>query len=234
MRIVGLTGGISSGKSTVSNLFKAHGIPVVDADIVARDALKKGTGGWKKVVEAFGNDILQPNGEVDRPKLGRIVFSNMDKRQLLNRLLAPYISSGILQEILKLWLKGYKVIILDVPLLFEAKMNKWTKPIIVVWVDHETQLKRLIARDKITDEEANNKISAQMSLDSKRSKADIVIDNSGSLEDLNEQFQSVLRVVTRPLTWSEFMLSRQGAFSALAFVILGVFVAKRVSKCDGL
>ncbi|KAL2939878.1 Dephospho-CoA kinase [Bienertia sinuspersici] len=234
MRIVGLTGGIASGKSTVSNLFKAHDIPIVDADVVARDALKKGTGGWKKAVEAFGDEILQPDGEVDRPKLGRIVFSNPDKRQLLNRLLAPYISSGIIQEILKLWLKGHKVIVLDVPLLFEAKMDKWTKPIIVVWVDHETQLKRLLSRDGITEEEANNKINAQMPLDSKRSKADIVIDNTGSLDDLNEQFQKILRVVTRPLTWSEFMLSRQGALSALAFVIFGVFLAKKLSKCDGL
>lgn len=234
MRIVGLTGGIASGKSTVSKLFKAHGIPIVDADVIARDVLKKGTGGWKKVLEAFGDDILQPNGEVDRPKLGRIVFSDPDKRQLLNRLLAPYISSGILQEIVKLWLKGYKVIILDVPLLFEAKMDKWTKPIIVVWVDREKQLERLLARDRITDEEANNKINAQMPLDSKRSKADIVIDNTGSLEDLNVQFQNVLHMVNQPLTWSEFMLSRQGAFSALAFVVLGVIVAKGMSKCDGL
>lgn len=184
------------------------------------------------MVEAFGDEILQPDGEVDRPKFGRIVFANPDKRQLLNRLLAPYISSGILKEILKLWLKGYKVIVLDVPLLFEAKMDKWTKPVVVVWVDNETQLKRLIARDGITDEEANNKINAQMPLDSKRSKADIVIDNTGSLEDLHEQFEKVLRVVTRPLTWSEFMLSRQGALSTLAAVILGVLVAKKGSNCN--
>uniref|UniRef100_A0A803NHJ0 Dephospho-CoA kinase n=1 Tax=Cannabis sativa TaxID=3483 RepID=A0A803NHJ0_CANSA len=85
MRLVGLTGGISSGKSTVSTLFKAHGIPVVDADVVARDVLKKGTGGWKKVVSAFGEEILQPDGEVDRPRLGQIVFSDSGKRQLLNR-----------------------------------------------------------------------------------------------------------------------------------------------------
>ncbi|XP_074316411.1 dephospho-CoA kinase-like [Silene latifolia] len=234
MRIVGLTGGISSGKSTVSNLFKAHSIPVVDADIVARDALKKGTGGWKQVVKAFGDEILQPDGEVDRPKLGRKVFSDPEKRQLLNRLLAPYISRGIVKEIVKLWLKGHKVIVLDIPLLFEAKMDKWTNPIVVVWVDSETQLKRLVARDRITEEEALNKINAQMPLDSKRSKADIVIDNTGSPDDLNEQFQNVVRVVARPLAWSEFMLSRKGAFSALAFIVLGILIAKRISKCDGL
>ncbi|XP_061985147.1 dephospho-CoA kinase-like [Populus nigra] len=228
MRIVGLTGGISSGKSTVSNLFKSHGIPVVDADIVARDVLRKGTGGYKGVVAAFGEDILQANGEVDRPKLGQIVFSDPGKRQLLNRLLAPYISSGIFWEILSLWLKGYKVIVLDIPLLFEAKMDKWTKPITVVWVDTETQLQRLMARDRINEEDARNRINAQMSLDLKRSQANIVIDNSGSLEDLEEQFQKVLVQVTRPLTWTEFWLSRQGAFSALVFTVIGVVAGKNV------
>ncbi|GAB2289716.1 hypothetical protein Dimus_024024 [Dionaea muscipula] len=218
MRIVGLTGGIASGKSTVSNLFKANGIPVVDADLVAREVLKKGTGGWKKVAGAFGEDILLPNGEVDRPKLGLIVFSDPTKRQLLNRLLAPYISSAIFLEVMKLWLKGYKVIVLDIPLLFEAKMDRWTKPIIVVWVDRETQLRRLKARDKAEEDESNNKINAQMPLDLKRDKADIVINNSGTLDDLNQQFHKVLLLVTRPLTWREFMLSRKGVSSVLTLV----------------
>ncbi|OIW17417.1 hypothetical protein TanjilG_22529 [Lupinus angustifolius] len=246
MRIVGLTGGISSGKSTVSNLFKSHGIPIVDADIVARvpllpfhfpfcvclclfgililnwDALKKGSGGWKKVVAAFGEEILLDNGEVNRPKLGQIVFSDPDKRQFLNRLLAPYISSGIFWEILKLWLKGYKVIVLDVPLLFEAKMNKFTKPIVVVWVDPEQQIQRLMARDKSSEEDARNRINAQMPLDVKRSKADIVIDNTGSLDDLNQHFQKVLLEVSKPLTWTEFLLSRQGALIILTSVTSGV------------
>ncbi|WZZ50599.1 hypothetical protein YC2023_050706 [Brassica napus] len=108
MRIVGLTGGIASGKSTVSNLFKASGIPVVDADVVARtffsrffitfvslNVLKKGSGGWKRVVAAFGEEILLPSREVDRPKLGHMVFSSHSKRQLLNKLMAPYISTGV-------------------------------------------------------------------------------------------------------------------------------------------
>ncbi|XAR61312.1 Dephospho-CoA kinase [Bertholletia excelsa] len=228
MRIVGLTGGIASGKSTVSNLFKAHGIPVVDADLVARDVLKKGTGGWKKVVAAFGEDILQENGEVDRPKLGSIVFSDPDKRHLLNRLLAPYISSGILWEIMKLWMKGHKVIVLDIPLLFEAKMDKWTKPIIVVWIDPETQLQRLMARDRTSAEEAENRIQAQMPLDLKKTKADIVIDNTGSLEELNERFQKVLARVSKPLTWTEFALCRQGALVAFISVFVGVVICRKM------
>lgn len=228
MRIIGLTGGIASGKSTVSNLFKANGIPVVDADLIARDSLRKGTVGWKKVVAAFGEEILQPSGEVDRVKLGQIVFSDPGKRQLLNRLLAPHISSGIFLEIFKLWVKGSKVIVLDVPLLFEAKMDKWTKPVIVVWVDPETQLERLMARDKSNKEDASNRINAQMSLDLKRNKADIVIDNSGSIEDLNEEFKRVLLQVTRPLNWTEFWLTRQGAISALTSVIVVVLACKKI------
>ena len=101
-------------------------------------------------------------------------------------------------------------------------------PIVVVWVDTETQLQRLMARDRINEEDARNRINAQMSLDLKRSQANIVIDNSGSLEDLEEEFQKVLVQVTRPLTWTEFWLSRQGAFSALVSIIIGVVVGKNV------
>ncbi|CAM8952504.1 unnamed protein product [Rhodiola kirilowii] len=224
MRLVGLTGGIASGKSTVSNLFKANGIPVVDADFIARDVLKRGTAGWKKVVKVFGTDILQADGEVDRLRLGQIVFSDPSKRQLLNRLLAPHISMGIFFEIAKLWLKGWKVIVLDIPLLFEAKLDRWTKPIIVVWVDPNTQLNRLMARDSSSENDARNRINAQMSLDLKREKADIVINNTGSLDDLNEEFRKVLFEVTKPLTWSEFALSRNGTLFALVSVVVGLLM----------
>ncbi|XP_075507199.1 dephospho-CoA kinase-like isoform X1 [Primulina tabacum] len=230
MRIVGLTGGIGSGKSTVSNLFKAHGIPIVDADVVARNVLKKGTGGWRKVVAAFGDEILLPDGEVDRPKLGQIVFNNPDMRQLLNRLLAPHISFGIFLEVFKLWLRGCKIIVLDVPLLFEAKMDKWTNPIIVVWVDSETQLRRLMGRDGTTVEEASSRIGSQMSLDLKKTKADIVIDNTKSLEQLNDNFREVLMEVKKPLTWTEFGLSRDGAIVAFVSFLFGVIICRKAFK----
>lgn len=119
-------------------------------------------------------------------------------------------------------MKGYKVIVLDVPLLFEAKMDRFTKPVIVVWVDPETQIQRLLARDKSSEEDARNRINAQMSLDVKRGKANIVIDNTGSLDDLNQQFQKVFVEVTRPLTWTEFLRSRQGVFAILASFTSGV------------
>ncbi|VFQ84956.1 unnamed protein product [Cuscuta campestris] len=226
MRIVGLTGGIASGKSTVSNFFKSHGIPVVDADIVARSVLKKGTVGWEKVVATFGEDVLRTNGEVDRAKLGQIAFSDPAKRQLLNRLLAPYISRGIFTEVLKLWLKGCKTVVLDVPLLFEAKMDKWTKPVVVVWVDRETQLQRLMKRDGSTQEDAKSRISSQMSLDVKKEKANIVIDNRGTLDTLEVQFGSVLIQITKPLTWTEYALTRQGAILGLVCIFVGIFICR--------
>lgn len=131
-------------------------------------------------------------------------------------------------------MRGFKVIVLDIPLLFEAKMDKWTNPIIVVWVDPETQLRRLMARDRTSEEEAQNRINAQMSLDLKMTKADLVIDNTGSLEDLNEQFKKVIFEVTKPLTWTEFGLSRQGALSAFVSVIVGVLIFRKISSGNGL
>lgn len=148
--------------------------------------------------------------------------------------MAPYISSGIFWEVVKLWSKGYKVIVLDVPLLFEAKIDKFTKPIIVVWVDPETQIQRLLARDNSSEEDGRNRVNAQMPLDVKRSKADIVIDNTGSLDDLNEQFQNVLVRVTGPLTWYEFWRSRQGVSIILASLTSGVVLCMKVFNDNSL
>ncbi|GJN05275.1 hypothetical protein PR202_ga22890 [Eleusine coracana subsp. coracana] len=227
MRLVGLTGGIASGKSTVSNLFKDAGVPVVDADVVARDVVWKGTEGWKKIVKAFGIDILLESGEIDRARLGQIVFSDPGKRQLLNRLLAPHISSGILWEIAKLWMKRCKVIILDIPLLFETKMDRWTNPVIVVWVNPEVQIARLMSRDGCSEEQGNNRINAQLALDWKKSEADVVIDNSGTLDETKEQLQEVLSKVCEPLTWKERLRSRDGLFSIILCTAVGVLLAQK-------
>lgn len=125
---------------------------------------------------------------------------------------------------MKLWVKGCKVIVLDIPLLFEAKMDRRTKPIIVAWVDPETQLRRLMARDGISEEEARNKIEAQTSLDWKKTKADIVIDNSGSIEDTKTQFQKVLKQVTASLSWKEFAFSRESLALALVSVLIAYWM----------
>ncbi|CAM0879459.1 unnamed protein product [Alopecurus aequalis] len=227
MRLVGLTGGIASGKSTVSSLFMSAGVPVVDADIVARNVVHKGTGGWKKIAKAFGDDILLENGEIDRARLGQMVFSDPVKREILNRLLAPHISFGIFWEILKLWMNGHTVIIADIPLLFETKMDRLTDPVIVLWMDPKIQIERLMSRDGCSEEQAQNRINAQLALDWKKSEADIVIDNSGSLDDMKEQFQEVLKQVAGPLTWKERMMSRDGLVSIVLCTTAGVLLAQK-------
>ncbi|EEC70632.1 hypothetical protein OsI_01896 [Oryza sativa Indica Group] len=225
MRLVGLTGGIASGKSTISNLFKASGIPVVDADIVARNVVQKGTGGWKKIVEAFGNDVLLENGEIDRARLGQIVFSDPEKRQVLNR-----VSEHILFESItgypSLFSVGWithsyldaSVIVLDIPLLFETKMDQWTHLLLLCGCNATTQIERLMSRDGCSEEQARNRINAQLALDWKKSQADIVIDNSGTLDETKEKFQEVLRNVSEPLTWKERLRSRDGLFSVVGFL----------------
>ena len=142
-------------------------------------------------------------------------------------LLAPHISSGIFWETAKLWVKGCKVIVLDIPLLFETKMDRWTNPVIVVWVNPETQIERLMSRDGCSEEQAQNRINAQLALDWKKSEADIVIDNSGSLDDTKQQFQEVLRKVSEPLTWKERLRSRDGLISVVMCTVVGVLLAQK-------
>jgi dephospho-CoA kinase len=124
-------------------------------------------------------------------------------------------------------MKGSKVIVLDIPLLFETKMDRWTHPVIVVWADPQIQIERLISRDGCSEEQAQNRINAQLALDWKKSEADIVINNSGSLDDTKEQFQEVLRKVTGPLTWRERLRSRDSLFTVVVCTAVGVLLAQK-------
>ncbi|KAL2645382.1 hypothetical protein R1flu_012969 [Riccia fluitans] len=220
MRIVGLTGGIASGKSTVSKELHNRGIPIVDADKIAHDVLKKGTRGWKRVVEIFGREILLESGEVNRARLGEIVFADPAKRKQLNKALEPFIAFGIFWEIFKYWLYGTHVIVLDIPLLYEAKMDWISKPVVVVWLDRETQEARLLRRDHLPEEQARNRINSQLPLDIKRDKADIIIDNSGTLENTQAQVDNLYTTITAPLSLKEFLLSRTGILTSFTGVVI--------------
>lgn len=156
-----------------------------------------------------------------------VVYRFVDNLLVIFSLLAPHISYSIVWEIAKLWMKGCKVIILDIPLLFETKMDRWTNPIIVLWVDPKVQIERLISRDGCSEEQAQNRINAQLALDWKKSEADIVIDNSGSLDDTKQQFQEVLMKVSEPLTWKERLRSRDGLISVVVFTAVGVLLAQK-------
>uniref|UniRef100_A0A0N4ZFF1 Dephospho-CoA kinase domain-containing protein n=1 Tax=Parastrongyloides trichosuri TaxID=131310 RepID=A0A0N4ZFF1_PARTI len=187
MYLVGLTGGIGTGKSTVSGRLRSHNIPVIDADVIARDIVKKGTDVHKRLREVFDSEYFDENsGELIREKMAEYVFRDINARKLLNSITHPAIRRRIIIEILKGFFCGHQFIVLDIPLLFESGMDKFVQKIVVVTCDGEIQVNRLMKRDNIPRSEAANKINAQMPLNMKVERANFIIDNNGSVEDTLE------------------------------------------------
>ena len=151
MQVIGLTGGIASGKSTVSNILKKAGAVIIDADRIARDVVKKGLPAYQEIRDTFGDNVLSPDGEIDRSVLGDIIFNDPQKKQLLNRIVHPYVSKETnfqLKHIEKT--HPNTIVILDIPLLMEAQMHRDLSDVIVVYVPEHTQIKRLMRRDGIS------------------------------------------------------------------------------------
>ncbi|UFT98000.1 dephospho-CoA kinase [Radiobacillus kanasensis] len=190
---IGLTGGIASGKSTVSNMLKEKGIPVVDADIIARQVVEPGEEAYNQVVEAFGSEILQQNKSLDRKKLGSIVFQDEDKRSVLNSIVHPAVRKRMLAEKEEYLIKGNRAVVLDIPLLYESKLTELVDKVMVVYVNEETQLKRLKERNQLTEEEAMQRIQAQLPLKQKVEWADAVIHNNGSIQETKEQVEELVK-----------------------------------------
>ncbi|MBC1371128.1 dephospho-CoA kinase [Listeria booriae] len=191
--IIGLTGGIASGKSTVSQMLQDAGYPVVDADIAAREVVKKGSLGAQQIKEAFGAGVFQADGELDRPKLGNIIFHDVKKRETLNAIVHPLVKKWMLAEQERHIANGAKTIILDIPLLFESQLEDMVQQIIVVSVDENTQLSRLMERNKLTKTEAEARMASQMPLHEKARRADVVIDNAGSLAETKQQVEALVQ-----------------------------------------
>lgn len=190
--VIGLTGGIASGKSTVSTMLKEMNITVVDADIEARLAVMKGEPAYFKIIEEFGADILLDNGEIDRQKLGSIIFHQAEKRQMLNEIVHPEVRKRMSNQAERAEKNGEAVVVLDIPLLFESKLTYMVDKTLLVFVDAETQLQRLIARNNLSVEDAEARIRSQLPLSDKVKLADAVIDNNGSIEDTKKQLNQVL------------------------------------------
>lgn len=190
--IIGLTGGIASGKSTVSNMVKEIGIPVVDADIVAREVVEQGEPAYEKIVATFGLEVLSDDGSLDRKRLGEIIFHDTSKRLLLNDIVHPAIRKRMLENVEEWKQGGYKTIVLDIPLLFESNLTHMVEKTILVYVEHELQVERLKARDNFTTEEALSRINAQMPLLEKIALADEVINNQHSLANTKAQLLTIL------------------------------------------
>lgn len=190
--VIGLTGGIASGKSTVSNMFRELHIPVIDADVIAREVVEPGKEAYNNIVEVFEKEVLQENGELDRAKLGSIVFHDEEKRIQLNRIVHPAVREEMNEQKERYIREQRDAVVLDIPLLFESKLTELVHRTLVVYVDSETQLARLMNRNGFTEEEAKARISSQMSLEEKVALADYVINNNGTIEETRAQLHNTL------------------------------------------
>ncbi|WP_373750117.1 dephospho-CoA kinase [Jeotgalibaca porci] len=191
--ILGLTGGIATGKSTVSRYFSDKGYAVVDADVVARRVVEPGTEGLANIVAHFGTEIIQKDGTLNREKLGAMIFSDAEKRETLNNLLSAQIRRTIMADTATLVNANQPLIVLDIPLLYEAGYETHCDAVMVVYTTEAVQLERLMARNNLTEEEALNRIASQEPIETKKDRADIVIDNNGPLNHTYEQVETWLK-----------------------------------------
>jgi dephospho-CoA kinase len=186
MRLIGITGGIGTGKSTVTNYLQTrYNLPIWDADIYARSAVAVGSPILQTISQKYGNDILQPDGTLDRHHLGEIIFSDLQERHWLEAQIHPYVRSCFETEISHLAPDATAV--LAIPLLFEAKMTDLVTEIWVVSCDRATQLNRIMNRDRSTETDAQMRIESQMPLNDKLTQADVNLDNSTNITDLERQ-----------------------------------------------
>ena len=194
MKIVGITGLIASGKSTLSSYLKSQGYKIVDADAISRDITKKDRIGYAKVIEEFGRDILSSNGEIDRAKLSNIVFNDKNSLKKLNDTLHPLIFQEIDRQ-LDLY-KDEKILFLDAPLLFEAKLDKKCDEVILVFCDEEVQISRIQKRDNKDYDSAKKIIDSQIAKEFKIEKSDYIIDNNCDIERFYFKVDLIMRILT--------------------------------------
>jgi dephospho-CoA kinase len=189
--VLGLTGGIAAGKSTVARGFEALGVPVVDADKLAREAVAPGSPGLNEIVEVFGADVLLSDGSLDRKALGARVFADAGLRSKLNAITHPKIAQLGAQRIAEHAARGAHYVVYEAALIVENNLHRAMRGLIVVSVDPVVQLGRLMRRDALTESEAQARIEAQMPLEKKLEVADFVIDNSGEPEVLQARVHEV-------------------------------------------
>lgn len=188
--VAGLTGGIGTGKSTVSAIFRGLGAYIIDADEIAKDVVRKGTSPWKEIKDLFGEEVLDPDGKLNRTKLGEVVFGDESKRKKLEEIVHPEVFKEIerqKEEILKE--DRDAIIILDIPLLFESGYQKDVDKLIVVYAGEKEQISRLSG--KLSREETLKRIKSQMPTEEKKKLADYIIDNTGSLKETEEQCRKI-------------------------------------------
>lgn len=198
MIVLGLTGGIATGKSTVAQMFKRYGAFIIDADQLARDVVRPGQPAWREIVKAFGEDILNPNRSINRRALGEIVFHNRRRLRRLERIIHPRVAKAQQRLALKIAQRSPEAIIVyEVPLLFESGAHKRVDKIVVVTADRETQIARLKRRNGLTRAEALRRIKHQMPLSHKVRRADVVLDGTGNKATVKQEVRRLIRSLHR-------------------------------------
>ncbi|MFI8612102.1 dephospho-CoA kinase [Staphylococcus capitis] len=190
-KIIGLTGGIATGKSTVSELLTAYGFKVVDADIASRKAVKKGSKGLDQIREKFDQEAIDDNGEMNRKYVGELVFNNPEQRIELNKIVHPIVREIMEEEKNHYLNEGYNVI-MDIPLLFENDLQDTVDEVWVVYTSESIQIERLMERNDLSQEDAKARVYSQISIDKKSRMADHVIDNLGDKLELKQNLQQLL------------------------------------------
>ena len=196
-RVIGLTGGIASGKSTVADLLAERGVPVIDADQIAREVVRPGQPALDEIVATFGRAVLGPDGSLDRKALGRVIFADPQARHRLNTITHPRIAEETRRRIARLAEQGVPLVIYEAALIVENGLQAGLDGLIVVAVDESTQLARLCTRDGLTVEEAHARLAAQAPLAEKVAAATWVIDNRGTLESTRAQVDDLCRALRR-------------------------------------
>jgi dephospho-CoA kinase len=195
MKVLGLTGGIACGKGTVSRMFRELGAPVIDADAIGHEIIAPHTPAWRELVQTFGESILRPDGTVDRAQLGKIVFADAAARAELNAITHPGIAQEIQTRLAELARGGHQIAIVEAALIGETNVTAAFDAIIVVHAHRRVQIARLMARDALSEEEAQRRIQAQMPAAEKKKLADFVIDNSGTIEETRNQVEALWRKI---------------------------------------
>ncbi len=196
VKIIGLTGSIATGKSFVSNIIKNElHYPVIDADKLAKEIVEINKPAYNEIVKNFGENIIKKNKELNRKTLREIIFNNVKKRNLLNKITHKYIKKEYLKLVDFYKSQGNNLIFYDVPLLFEAKLQSQFYKIIVVYITQELQIERLINRDNISQKEAIKTINSQINIEDKKNMADFVINNSKTKKETYQQIKNIINII---------------------------------------
>ncbi len=192
--IIGVTGNIASGKSTIVNYIReTYHYPVIDADLVARKVVEPGEKALNQLVQTFGRVILNKDGVLNRQHLGQIVFSNQEEREKLNRIVHPAVREQMIKEKECLLNNGHDIIVMDIPLLFENNLQYLVDKTVLVYTNEKIQLIRLMKRNGFTEQEAKSRMNAQLSPQKKKELADAIIDNSNTIDDSKKQVDVLFR-----------------------------------------